>query len=385
MTVVVNAVGIRMGGGVTVLRALAAALAHEAAGHRFVFYVSPELTDPGAVLPAQVEWRPTGAKHAGPLRRLWWDQVGLRRRLRAHRADVLLSFADYGQFFCPVPQLLNLQNALWFSDLYRDNFLPRQPLGFRMEYALRRWLVLRSVAAADRVLSPSATLLEMVERALPLPNGKASVNHHGTPPAAEPPARDYSGPIRLLFSAYYYDYKGFDTALEALQLLRRRHGPRFRLVTTADPGWGHDRPTAAARRDHTELEALRREDAVEVVGEVPYDRLLALYADCHVLCYPTRVESFGHPLVEAMACGLPVVASDIPVNRELAGEAALYFTPGRAEELAARLEEIVTQPERRAALVRRGRERAQTFSWTAHARGLVEALEALAAGKAGSR
>jgi len=379
VTIVVNAVGVRIGGGLTALRALAAELAREAPPHRLVIYVSPEVADPGVTLPANVEWRPTGAKHAGPLARLWWDQVGLRRRLCAERAAALLSFADYGQFCCPVPQVLNLQNALWFSDLYRNEFLPRQPLGYRAEYALRRWLVFRSVVAAERVLSPSAALLEMVGHHMPLTNAKGSVNYHGAPAAAQLRVRDYSGPIRLLFSAYYHDYKGFDTALEALELLRRRHGGRYRLVATADPGWDRARSTVAAQRDRARAEALTREGAMEVVGEVPFDRLLGLYADCHVLCYPTWLESFGHPLVEAMQAGLPVAASDIPVNHELAGEAALYFRPGRAEELAARVEEIVTQPEQRENLIRRGRERARQFTWAAYARRLVETLEALAA------
>lgn len=376
MTVVVNAAGTRLGGGATVLRAVAAELARQGTPHRFIFYVPPEQADPGFPLPAHLEWIPVAA--AGPLARLWWDQVTLRRRLRAHRAGALLSFADYGQFLCPVPQLLNLQNALWFSDFYRQELLPHQPLGFRLEFALRRRLVRRSVRAADRVLAPSAALLAMVERSLPLAPGKAGVNRHGAPPVAAANPRDYSGPIRLLLSAYYYDYKDFGTALEALRLLRRRHGARFRLVTTADPAWGRARPTAQTRRDREALEALRREGGVELVGEVPYEKLLALYADCHVLCYPTLVESFGHPLVEALQAGLPVAASDTPVNRELAGDAALYFTPRRPDELAARVEEIVTQPERRAALIRRGRERARNFSWAVHVRRLLGVLEEIA-------
>jgi glycosyltransferase involved in cell wall biosynthesis len=177
----------------------------------------------------------------------------------------------------------------------------------------------------------------------------------------------------------YTDYKNLGTALRALRLLRERHGDRFRLLTTADPRPESRRTSTTWKEDVELLDELVQAGAVDVVGPLPHKELLQLYARCHVLVYPTLTESFGFPLVEALAAGLPVVASDIPVNRELARDAALYFDPLDPEQLATRIEEIISREACRQELVRRGREQARTFCWAAHVRRLLDTLDKLAA------
>ncbi|MFQ5778543.1 MAG: glycosyltransferase family 4 protein [Terriglobia bacterium] len=382
MLVLVNAVGVKMGGGANDLAALVAELRTSQTEHRFLFFVAGEQADVGGVLPDSMQWRVTRVGAGSWLGRLWWDQVTLRRWLKREQADVLFSFSDFGTFRCPVPQLLFVRNSLPFSELFQRHILPRKGWRFRLLYRLRRWLVCRSVAAADAVLTPSASMLEMVRRAVSLPDSKGRVNYYGTshPDPASRSARDYSGPIRLLFPTYYADHKAFATALRGLRLLGQHHRARFLLVTTADPRWGLARSTSSWKQDLTLLEELRCEDAIEVLGLLPRDRLLALYKECHVLCYPTLTESFGQPLVEAMAAGLPVAASDIPVNRELARDAALYFDPLNAEQFAARVEEIVKDATLRVALQNRGRRYAQEFSWVRHTEKLIRCLEELSDG-----
>ena len=193
------------------------------------------------------------------------------------------------------------------------------------------------------------------------------------------PARDYSGTLRLLFPTYYADHKNFGAALKALRLLRQRHGTRFRLVTTADPRWElAQTKTATWKGDLALLEELSREGAVETLGLLPHERLLALYRECHLMCYPTLTESFGLPLLEALHAGLPVVASDIAVNRELARDAAVYFDPLDPSQLAARIEEVADNPGLRATLQERGQRYAGEFSWARHTERLIGRLEELA-------
>jgi len=381
MTVVVNAVSAKMGGAATYLRALVRELVGRPPAHRFIFYVPPEQAGLAAGLPGNVEWRVTSAGHAGALRRFWWDQVTLRSHLRRERADVLFSFSDFGQLRCPVPQLLFLQNSTHFSDLFRTQVLKRKSWRFRLAFGLRRWLVCRFAQGADAVMTPSASLLEMVRKAAPLPDGKVTVNPFGAPAARtddEHPPRDYGGPIRILFPSYYADHKNFATALKAVHLLHQRHGSRFRLVTTADPRWELARSTTTWKGDLVLLDELTREGAVDTLGLLPHDRLLLLYLECHVMCYPTLTESFGLPLLEALQAGLPVVASDIPVNREVARDAAVYFDPLDPAQLAARIEELADNAALRATLQERGQRYAREFSWARHTDRLVHRLEELA-------
>jgi glycosyltransferase involved in cell wall biosynthesis len=380
MTVVVNAVGAKMGGAANDLRALVTHLREAGAPHRFVFYVDPSQAELGRGLSPGLEWHVKALASRGWLRRLWWDQVTLRRLVRQARADVLFSFSDFALLLAAVPQLLFVRNVVHFSDNFRAQVLPRKGWRFRLVFSLRSWLACRSVRAADAVMTPSAAMLEAVRRHVPLSDGQVQVNHYGVPDRrpVEISAPDYGGTIRLLFPTYYADHKNFATALAALRILRQRRGPRFRLVTTADPRWELARLTSTWRRDAVLLDELSRDGAVEVLGLLPHEELLALYPQCHVMCYPTLAESFGHPLLEAMQAGLPVVASDIDVNRELARDAALYFDPFDPAQLAARIERVVDDSALRSAMQERGRRYAAEFSWTRHAQALLRRLEELA-------
>jgi glycosyltransferase involved in cell wall biosynthesis len=115
------------------------------------------------------------------------------------------------------------------------------------------------------------------------------------------------------------------------------------------------------------------EHVVEL-GTVPYRQLHHLYKSCHVYVTPAYAETFAHPVVEAMACGLPVVASDMPVHQEVAGDAAAYFSKFSAEGLAQRVRDVVSAPAIAERMSRDGKVRALSFSWLRH----VEQLSGLA-------
>jgi len=115
-------------------------------------------------------------------------------------------------------------------------------------------------------------------------------------------------------------------------------------------------------------------DSVVELGTVPYEVLHHVYRSCHIYVTPAYAETFAHPLVEAMASGLPVVASDLLVHREICGDAALYFDRFSSEELAAQVQRIATSRDLANRLSARGLARSQEFSWSAH----VEQVLALA-------
>jgi glycosyltransferase involved in cell wall biosynthesis len=112
-----------------------------------------------------------------------------------------------------------------------------------------------------------------------------------------------------------------------------------------------------------------REEVVEL-GAVPYRLLHHLYRACDIYVTPAYTETFAHPLVEAMASGLPIAAADLPVHREVCGAAARYFPRFSPEKLAETVSEIAASREVSGESI--AADRSAEFSWRDHVQQLLE-------------
>jgi glycosyltransferase involved in cell wall biosynthesis len=112
-----------------------------------------------------------------------------------------------------------------------------------------------------------------------------------------------------------------------------------------------------------------------MLGGVRYEQLHHLYERCDLFVCPSYSESFGHPLVEAMAGGMAIASADLPVHREVCGDAAAYFAPFEPGDLARCCAELLADPPRRNDLGQRGLARIASFSWDAHVLKLAELID----------
>lgn len=144
--------------------------------------------------------------------------------------------------------------------------------------------------------------------------------------------------------------------------LRERHP----LVMAGGKGWLLDEENLAGL------------DAAMRLGHVATDDLVALYSAATVFAYPSLAEGFGLPVVEAMACGAPVLTSNVSSLPEVAGDAAQLVDPLDADAIRDALRDLLEDPEKRSDLRRRGFERAATFSWERTARETLELYRQLA-------
>jgi glycosyltransferase involved in cell wall biosynthesis len=157
------------------------------------------------------------------------------------------------------------------------------------------------------------------------------------------------------------------TLLRALAQLRARGArtPRLLLVgRSVGAYWTRDLVPL--------IRSLGLDDAVTGTGYVDDTVLRALYHRAAALVVPSFGEGFGLPVLEAMACGTPVIAASTSSLPEVGGDAALYVDPRDAEALAAAMARIVSEPDLREDLAARGRARAATFSWDRCVRRVLE-------------
>jgi glycosyltransferase involved in cell wall biosynthesis len=98
-------------------------------------------------------------------------------------------------------------------------------------------------------------------------------------------------------------------------------------------------------------------------GYFPSEDLAALYSAAEALIYPSLIEGFGFPILEAFACGTPVITSDRTSLPEVAGDAALLVNPDSSADLAAAMVRLVAQGGLRERLIRRGAQRVKSFTW----------------------
>ena len=128
-------------------------------------------------------------------------------------------------------------------------------------------------------------------------------------------------------------------------------------------------------------EAVRRaelQSAVVFPGHVPLEDLRGLYSSCSAFVFPSLYEGFGMPVLEAMACGAPVICSNTSALPEVAGDAAILVEPTSTEAIAAAMANVLSSDDVREELRRRGPIRAKTFTWERSARELLQVYVGLA-------
>jgi glycosyltransferase involved in cell wall biosynthesis len=202
---------------------------------------------------------------------------------------------------------------------------------------------------SDRIVAVSHFTARQVVDVLRVDPAKVRVVHHGVrAPAGMAAVREK---IVLHVGAIQYR-KNISRLVDAFERVDRD----WQLVLAGSAGYGA--AEIAAR-----IESARSRDRIRVLGYVPPAELALWYARAMIFAFPSLDEGFGMPVLEAMASGTPVVASNRSAVPEVAGDAAWLVNPEDAEELGSALLALTRDPDRRAELSRRGLKRAADFTW----------------------
>ena len=312
-----------------------------------------------------------------PVRRFWFEQSRLPDLIRRSGANVLLSTGNFALRKSPVPQVLLSRNSIYTSADYSRDLRQRHDYRTWADTHLRAVLARKSIHWADVTVAPTeAFAAELREwsrvSVLAIHHGfdrEAFVqNSKPLPEETEAKIRAADGALKLLFVSHYNYYRNFETLIRALPLVRSQIGNQsVRLLLTCELAAGKN---PGAYRPDTAASLIRELGVSEMVvelGTIPYEQLYQLYARADFYVTPAYTETFAHPLVEAMSSGLPVIASDIPVHREICGDSALYFERFSPSAIAETTVRVARSPESAKRMAASGRERAKAFSWKKHA------------------
>ena len=323
---------------------------------------------------------------SGVLGRVVREQTTLPKLIRRSGAQVLISTGNFALWNSPVPQILLSRNSLYTSVDFLRDVRARGDYAIWADTVVKGWLARRSIRDADITVAPSEAFAQELSR---WSGRKVLSVHHGFDPdtftsdAAPLPsaalARLEQGKdaLRLLFVSHYNYYRNFETLFRAMPILSSRlKSKQVKLFLTCRLNSG-DNPGAYRAESAALLANDLRGDIVEL-GTIPYRSLHHLYRACHIYVTPAYAESFAHPLIESMSSGLPVVASDLPVHREICGDAGIYFPRFSPDVLAERVLQIQESPELAAKLSSNGLRRACDFSWSKHVERLVVLAQELA-------
>lgn len=380
--VLVHALAATAGGGVTYLRNFLSTLAEGPSDHQWLFLLPPggERFLPDV---PHVEAVPV-PQNLGSWRRLWFDQWPLRGLIADQQADLLLATGNFGMIRPPVPQILLNRNALYFSRRFVWDLARRREVKMLAEHMIRRRLALTSIRHSVLNVVPTAAFTDLIREHVPdvMPNRFRVLPHGFRPEAFENPTVPLadslkeklgvvssdpdSGPRRILMVSHYNYFRNFETLLDGFALLARQHQKPIQLVLTTNIEAGVSDNTYDTSRIARQIERLGIRPQINFLGNVPHDQLPALYQYANLVVCPSYCESFGHPLLEAMGSGRPVVASDEAVHRELCQDAAWYFPTFDAEALAQTMGSVLELQELSSRKAATGRQRARRYCWRQH-------------------
>lgn len=246
-------------------------------------------------------------------------------------------------------------------------------------FAYARFAIRAAVWRARLVLTGSQSTASDLRQLFGASERKLRVIAHGLHPdfLADGDARvdeDLRARLRvtapyLLHVGNHKPHKNAEGLLKAYQLLHHGTGgkvPPLLLVGGFEPNG------ELARR----AQAMGLGERVRCLGYVEHRELVALYRGAAAFVYPTLYEGFGLPVLEAMACGTPVVAGDTPAVREVAGDGALLVNPRDVVSLAGAIRRVLVQPDLAAQLQERGQARARSFRWRTAAEATLRAYDA---------
>ncbi len=329
-------------------------------------------------LPFSVQELPDTTPHTDPDLEFQFDSA-MEAFLLHHQVNLFHNVYPFAWEFYVPRRLHKIRSIATILDViplvYKQEYL--DPMGQRLKESFADRL--GSAVYAQRVQTISAASARDIARFAKIPEGNLDIIYPGVGHDFRPLDRPQiteelrqlhlTGPFIFSLLGFHHSKNLRHTIMAFARLPRPlRDLYQFVILSPLSPDQAQIVESWIASEGLT--------GSVRLLRNVSHETLLALYNGATAVLHAAFYEGFGLPVLEALACGTPVVASDIPVLREIAAEAAVYVDPRAPEAIAAGLARLLADQELQAQLRTAGRQRAQLFNWERAAQALLDSYQA---------
>jgi len=354
MRICINYLSVVTGGAEIYALNLLKALAKVDSQNEYFVYLPKGKIEDFKVENGNFEFR--GKDFTSPYLRILWEQLFLPFELYKNKIDVIFTTGNINVVLAPCKSIVAAHNILPFS-------APAMFLSKLKLYYLRDTLKLTS-RSIDKIITVSKTAKDELIKYMKISPDKIKTIYHGVSTGEVTKESDcveekfdITDNFILSISSVYRS-KNYINLIRAFEIYRKRTHTDMCLVIIGK----------VIERDYynqmlTEMENLKLKDRVIFIDSLPHNNLYPIYSRAAAYVYPSYIESFGLTPLEAMASGVPVITSNLSAMPEVCGDAAIYFNPSSPEDIAEKIDQVLSNEDLRTKLIDEGLKRAASFSW----------------------
>jgi glycosyltransferase involved in cell wall biosynthesis len=262
---------------------------------------------------------------------------------------------------------------------FDKEMIKKQNVYYQLKFNLLRILTSLSVRRARNVIFISDKARKELSLYYKLQKNKTSLIYHGKSELfktnldynqVQEVKRKYNLDEFILYVSNIYKYKNFSELIQAFSLVKDQINPRLKLALVGksfDDQYTESLKTLVANEEMG--------DRIVFFGHIPYEELPYFYGLCQLFVYPSTCENCPNILIEAMACGAPILASNIEPMPEICQDAAIYLDPFNPKDIAEKIKTVLTDHNVIQKLRQLSPKRASCFSWEETAKETLRVLE----------
>lgn len=299
-----------------------------------------------------------------------WEQISLPRALKKIKPDILHCTANTAPLNTKTPLVLTLHDIIFMDPIGMGKGNSYQRYG----NAYRKWLVPRILNRCSKIITVSDFEKHKIEQYFSLRKGQVQTVYNAFSDSfgriedqklLQKYREKYQLPDKfVLFLGNTDPKKNAQNVLKGFKAFFHKMGGHVSLVMPDADRLLLD----SIFNDKSDLEIRK---AIHLTGYIPNEELVYIYNMASMFLYPSLYESFGIPILEAMACGTPVLTSNVAAMPEIAGNAAKLLNPSKPLELAEAMELLLTNAQLRQGFINAGLQRINSFSWENTARNVL--------------